>query len=96
MTKVHVLGPNLATNGGETFHVHAEGCADVHRSRIYASADHEWDRKNAYDFGSLDECVKDTYHDQIYSDHAGEDPDQISADYASDFKVFPCVKWSDA
>jgi hypothetical protein len=33
--QLHVLGPNLLGSGTpETFHVHAQGCPDVHRRRL--------------------------------------------------------------
>ena len=34
MTGVHVIGPNLG-DPKHTFHVHAAGCADVKKSKLY-------------------------------------------------------------
>jgi hypothetical protein len=80
--KVHVLGPNLlGSNTDETFHVHAEGCADVRRSPVYAGSDHQSDRKTAYDFASLVEVAAFVYDFE-------DDPQ----DCIGDFKVFDCAK----
>lgn len=82
--QVHILGPNLP-QPGPTFHVHGKECADLHK-RIYASPEFDWDRKNAYEFESLEALVKDVYQDQL------AESDYPWNDLISDFKIFPCAK----
>ena len=68
------------------FHVHAEGCKDL-KHRRYAN-DEGW----TFDAATRDEVVEDAYHDQIYSDHADEDPAELIAEYTGDFTFHNCTK----
>ncbi len=84
--QLHVLGPNLLGSGtAETFHVHAQGCPDVQRRRLYAGREHDWDRTHTYPARCLDDIVTAVYADIIAE--SGDTP----ADYRHDFRLFPCV-----
>jgi len=83
--KVHVIGPNLRGQS-ETFHVHAEGCADVQRSPLYRGPDYATDRTTTYDVASLQDLVTMIYDPSEFD----YDPEEW-IDYLADFKVFPCV-----
>jgi hypothetical protein len=89
MSRVTVLGPNLNSTD-ETFHVHATGCADIRRSKVYVGAV-KW--ASQMEVQTLQDVVEDTYQDQIAESEglwATWEP------YASDFRVFPCVTWDGA
>lgn len=89
--RVHIIGPNLMCPEGYTFHVHAEGCPDVKRKRLYRWADHAWDTEHAYEMDSMQEVVEFMYDGQL-SDNA-DDPEWSDWHaYEPDFKWFPCVK----
>jgi hypothetical protein len=77
--RVHVMGPNLPDTA-ESYHVHAAGCADVQRDRLYQGAEHRSDREATYDFVDLVELAGFVYDFE-------DDP----ASQLSDFKVFPCA-----
>lgn len=80
--KVHVLGPNLlGSDIPDTFHIHAEGCADVLRSKVYRGAEMAHDRENAEEFESVLEIAEYVYD---YEDNPAE--------YVNDFRVFPCAE----
>ena len=81
--RVEVWGPNLGTKGA-AMHVHANGCADTQRRRIYTQAGPEacW-RMNA---GSLKDIVLD-----VYDPGSFEYEEENWSDYAGEFEVFPCV-----
>lgn len=83
--RVHVIGPNLL-GAADTFHVHAEGCADVRRSRIYASPEFANDKTFVYQVRSLTEIS-----DEVYADIIAENDGDTGADYLQDFKVFTCL-----
>lgn len=81
MPRVHVMGPNLFGTGTmETFHVHAEGCADVNRAPVYQGPDHKADRDNVLDFDTVAQIAEYVYD--------FEDNPRAMVD---DFRVFPCV-----
>ena len=79
--RVHVMGPNLQSKSDETFHVHAEGCADVRRAPVYQGAEHRADRENAEEFATLLEIAAYVY-----------DFEDNPADLIGDFLVFPCAQ----
>ncbi len=83
--KVHVIGPNLA-HQNEQLHVHAEGCADVRRSRVYASPEFDHDKAHALEMRDQRAVVEYVYADQI-AESGGLD----WQDYEHDFKWFACV-----
>jgi hypothetical protein len=79
--RIHIMGPNLFGTGTmETFHVHAEGCADVKRAPVYQGPDHKADRDNATEFATLTEIAEYVY-----------DFEDNPADLVGDFRVFPCA-----
>jgi hypothetical protein len=81
---VTVYGPNLPTQG-ETFHVHAAGCADVRRGFYPGLSKHQ---AMAWEAESIQEIVEEVYLDQI----AESDGEWATWEpYAHDFKIFPCV-----
>jgi hypothetical protein len=83
--QLHVLGPNLLGSGTpETFHVHAQGCPDVHHRRLYAGREHDWDRTHTYPAECLDLVAA------VYADILAES-DETVADYRHDFRLFACV-----
>ena len=85
---LHVLGPMPSGQ----FHVHAKGCADVHRSPRYAGPDYAYDRGTTFNLGSLRAVVLSVYGPESGSfleemDLTEDDWEQL----AGEFKVFPCV-----
>lgn len=86
---VHVIGPNLSTEG-EPFHVHAEGCSDVYRSRLYSGPEFATDRTTTYEFTGLRELVAAMYSDLMTDDPSVDEDEYVTASLA-DFRVFPCV-----
>lgn len=82
--RVHVLGPNLRDQSKGSFHVHAEGCADVKRSREYKGRDFDHDRRTTYEVSSLVDVAAEIYQDMIDEDNPAEN-------YVSEFYVFPCA-----
>lgn len=80
--RVHIIGPNLLGQN-EQFHVHAAGCADVHRSPVYRL--HDADRRNAYEVTDRRDVI-----DFVYADQMAESGDTWES-YEFDFKFFPCV-----
>ncbi len=83
--RVLVIGPNLP-DPGETFHVHAEGCGDVKRSRLYSSPSFNFDKSHPLEYDSVEELVKDIYQDIL------AEGDEDWHNYIQEFKWFSCVK----
>lgn len=91
MTKVAVWGPNLPRSAhGETFHVHADGCADIARNigrGIYVPDS---------DMGGEVIDVDNTSQITTYVYPPGDfdyDPDGPEfAIYDEDIYIFPCVR----
>lgn len=63
--KVHIIGPNLPDQSKGSFHVHAEGCTDVHRNREYAAPDYAEDRAHPVEVASKLDAAEFVYSDQI-------------------------------
>jgi hypothetical protein len=79
--RVTIIGPNLRDQSKGTFHVHAEGCADIARSAR---------RDPAFRDGWTIEAASATeVSDAVYppEDFGGE-----SGDNVSDFHFAPCAK----
>lgn len=85
--KVHVIGPNLPDQSNGSFHVHAEGCADVKRNRDYRSPEFKTDRETTVDVADMDELVA-----YVYADQLAEDDSLKASDLVNDFYVFGCAK----
>lgn len=83
---VTVIGPNIPGNQAETFHVHAAFCADLAKPRYRIT-----ERSDGLLYDSLQAIVEDWYGDMIAENEPGDDWATWEP-YASDFKVFPCVK----
>ncbi len=81
--KVVVIGPNLRDPNSPDFHVHAAGCADIKKNRLYAG--HE-EANHSYDFDSVQELVKEWYLDILAE--TGED----WHNYIQEFKFFGCAE----
>jgi len=82
-TRVTILGPN----GGlkPTFHVHRAGCKDTLGSRYFRSECH------IFDYDDEAELILDWMSDfQRENDYTDE---EALAEYASEFKFFPCIHW---
>jgi hypothetical protein len=90
--KVHIIGPNLLDQSKGSFHVHAEGCADMKRSpRVYdwrgGRGEHAGDIKTPVEVESMQDIVEYCYADQLdEGDYDGW------RDLDNDFHVLPCVK----
>jgi len=89
-TTVAVWGPNLRGPASGSLHVHKPGCADTTRG-IYRGAEDPW----VIEVDSFKHLVEEHYGPQAGSffeeaGHAADDPDAWR-DYASEFKVFPCL-----
>jgi hypothetical protein len=80
---VVVVGPNLRTKSGETFHVHAADCADLKKSPVYRN--HQDEIGYVVHHATRVEVAED-----IYCDIIAENPDNRAEDLVSDFKFFPC------
>lgn len=85
--RVHIIGPNLPDQTKGSFHIHAEGCEDVKRSRNYRGPEFESDRANTVDVESLTDVIAYTMADQL--DEEEDDFDPLT--WSGDFYVFPCV-----
>lgn len=83
--KVHIIGPNLLDQSKGSFHVHAEGCADVHRNAEYQLPDFASDREHTYDVTSRVDAAG-----QVYSDQIGEGS-MTAADGVNDLWFAPCT-----
>lgn len=83
-----IVGPNLPTNHPNnrhphaTFHVHAEGCADLSRGWLARYARGE----SAFDFASLLDVES-----LIYDFAPAESEGYELGDYIDDFYFAPCV-----
>lgn len=80
--RVVVVGPNLPQQAKATFHVHAEGCADLGRGWIKRYAKGE----RAYEFGSRHDVES-----FVYEFAPDENEDYTLGDYQFDFHFAPCV-----
>ncbi|WP_280454806.1 hypothetical protein [Nocardia brasiliensis] len=85
---VVVIGPNLHGTS-HALHIHAAGCADLHRSPTYRAREHQNDAKNVLQLASLRDAVVYTYDPGSFD----YDPDTEWESFAAEFKVFPCVTW---
>jgi hypothetical protein len=80
VAQVTIIGPNLPGNT-QTFHVHAAGCADIKRSRLYHRAQ-QW----TVELASAQEVVYDVYPSGDF-----DYPPEEWEDYLSEFRIFPCL-----
>ena len=80
--RVTICGPNLRDQSKGTFHVHAEGCADLKR---HAHREPEY-----RDGWTINAESREAVADEVYADIIDENPDSTAADYVSDFHFFPC------
>lgn len=80
--RVTIHGPNLMVPG-PTFHVHAEGCADL-RKRLYRGADGGW---------TVEATSQQDVVEEIYQDIMAENEGDLASweAYADDVRIFPCV-----
>jgi hypothetical protein len=84
---VHIIGPNIP-GSTELFHVHAEGCADIHRRAIYGAFTAD-EKEEFYEVTSKRGLAEWAYP----PDDFDYDPDTEWRTYFDgQFKVFPCVK----
>ena len=81
-TSVVIVGPNLQDQSKGSFHVHSEGCRDLHKA-VYRFEEIDW----VTDVSSVQEIVE-----TIYGSIIEENPDTTWEDYASDIHILPCVK----
>jgi hypothetical protein len=88
MARVVVIGPNLPNQDNGSFHVHAEGCADIKRSPDYRSREFDGDKANVTDYATEIEMVEDVYADFV-------DDDNPATEFLNDFYIFPCVKFEE-
>lgn len=84
-----VVGPNLPNEARATFHVHAEGCADLRRGWLGRIHARELQHAPAYvvEYPSLVAVVEDVYQDQLAEQDEPIDP----AAWLSEFHFAPCV-----
>ena len=86
--RVTICGPNLRDQSKGTFHVHAEGCADLARG---ARREPEYGNGWTVEAATAEDVVLD-----VYGPEAGDfefDPSDPAdmAFYKSDFHFFPCT-----
>jgi hypothetical protein len=84
-----VIGPNLPNQAKATFHVHADGCADLQRGWIKPYARQAGTGRGegwTAEYGSLLEVEGD-----VYDFAADENEDYELGDYQSEFHFAPCV-----
>lgn len=84
--KVHIIGPNLPDQSKGSFHVHAEGCADVERSVNYRSPDFATDKRITWEARSQLDVAAQTYADQI------AEGSMTAEDGVFDMHFFPCCQ----
>lgn len=79
--RVFIAGPNLRDQSKGSFHVHAEGCADIAKMKRRDPA-----YRDGYVIDAVDriEVAEDVYDNGIMT--AGE----TGRDYLFDFHFFPC------
>jgi len=80
--RLTVVGPNLPQEAKATFHVHAEGCADLRRGWIARHAGDGW----TAEFSSLLDVEAD-----VYDFAPDEDESYRLGDYLTEFYFAPCV-----
>jgi len=90
MTRVHIIGPNLPDQSKGGFHVHAEGCSDVKRSKLYASPEFDGDKSYVYDLPSAVAAG-----DEVYADHIAEGSME-PGEGVHDLYFFPCVHFEES
>lgn len=82
--KVTIYGPNLPVDG-ETFHVHAEGCADLKRGIYPTLTDHS-------DGWKITVTNEQALVEAIYCDIISEaESTWDDPAYRNDIRIFPCV-----
>lgn len=79
--KVAILGPNLRDQSKGQFHVHAAGCADLHKS-VYRGVP-----RSDEDFSSIEEIAKEMFID--FLDENGEGWEEMARE---DLYVLPCCE----
>jgi hypothetical protein len=77
---------NLLDVGGDGFHVHATGCADIKRRYQAIARENSWTVTDAADKAAV---VDDVYHYQM------RESDFEWEGYVGDFHFFPCVTLAD-
>ena len=82
---VVIVGPNLQDQSKGSFHVHSEGCRDLHKA-VYRFEEIDW----VTEVSSVQEIVE-----AIYGDIIDENEDTTWEDYRSDIHILPCVKLGD-
>lgn len=83
LTTVTVAGPNLNDpKQSGRMHVHASGCADLKRRRVYRGIEEPW----TIEVSGIKDLVESIYGDQIE-----ENPTYTWEDYLTEIDVFPCV-----
>jgi hypothetical protein len=88
--KVRIVGPNLRDQTKGTFHVHADGCADLTKygpGRRFGG-DLAGERETLLDAASEIDVVEFVYADQL-----AENPDVEAEEWISDFHFAPCVRF---
>jgi len=85
--RLTIVGPNLPRQAKATFHVHAEGCADLQRGWIRQFLQsYAW----SAEFSALLEVEADVY--DFLQGPNGEDPDYTLGQYLdTEFYFAPCV-----
>lgn len=78
--RVTIVGPNLPRQAKATFHVHAEGCADLSRGWIRAHQADTVDAQSRHDVEA-----------EVYYFASSENDDYELGDYQSEFHFAPCV-----
>jgi len=86
--RVTIVGPNLpgSLQRQGTFHVHAEGCADLKRGAIREEAENGW----TIEASSVDEVVQNIYDPGNFQ-YDPSDPADYSP-YLHDVHFAPCVQ----
>lgn len=83
MTHVVVVGPNLRNQDKGDFHVHAKGCADLHRDPVVRREDQSF----VIEVESKLDVVEAVYPPEEF----GYDPAEEAGDYLSDIYFAPCT-----
>lgn len=65
MASLIVLGPNLPDQRNGSFHVHAEGCANINRNPDYKSREFDSDKASPMEFASEKEVAEYVYADML-------------------------------
>lgn len=79
--RVVIVGPNLRDQTKGSFHVHAEGCADLRRDPNVKHENQGW----VIEADTVEDVAEAVYSDMM------EESDSPASDYVSDFHFAPCV-----